>query len=355
MVGHHTSHRAAFTLIEALVVTAIVALLVGVLVPALSITRDAAREAACTAQQRRLHVGTMSWAQSHNDQIPGVNVTGLRYMRNYAAALELLGDTTPTTPTTVFDWISPVMGDEAKLSPNRARRTKQIFEDLGCPGTTRDNDAAWGLSAGDIADFRELMAQEEIRQISYLSPGPFHLLGKPVTSGEWTAPGKKYTWAGPAVTPSSYKPLLYRVGTRMSDKVFLADGTRYLASRDHLDFDAHPNPKYYGSFTSSTPIYTASREYGRAPTTPEFADENHSSGNVHPHNARLSYRHRDKIMVVYFDGHAGSMTQTESRTNAAPWYPGGSVFTGIRATEESLRFHNVSGVTINNPADVKLP
>lgn len=355
MLGSSTSPSRGFTLVEALVVAAIVALLFGALVPTLALTREAARDAACIAQQRRLHIAAMAYAQSGDDELPGVNTTGLRYQRNFIAAMDLLGDTSPTTPTTVFDWISPIMGDEAKLDPNRAKRTKQIFEDLGCPGTTRDNDAVWGLAAGDVAQFRDLLEQENIRQISYLSPGPFHLLGRPVTSGDWSAPGKKFTWAGPAVTPHDYKPRVYKIGARLSDKVFLADGSRYLAAADHLDFDIHPNPKYYGSFTSSTPIYNASREYGRAPTTPEFADENHSSADVYPHNAKLSYRHRSRLMVIYFDGHAGSMTEAESRTNASPWYPGGSVFTGIRATPESMQFHNVDSADINNPADVELP
>lgn len=354
MLGNHHAAARAFTLVEALVVIAIVALLFGALVPVVGATRDAARDAACVAQQRRLHIGAMTFAQRSNDDIPGPNTTGLRYTRNVVAALDLLGDTTPTTPTTVFDWISPSMGDEARLSPNRARRTKQIFEDLGCPSTTRNNDAAWGLSTGDIADFRNLIAAEGIRQISYLSPGPFHLLGKPVTSGDWTAPGKKYLWNGPAVTPSDYKPKTYKIGARASDKVFLADGSRYLAAPNLLDFDAHPNPRYYGSFTASTPIYNASREYGAAHNAPEFVDENHSSGNVYPHNAKLSYRHRSRIMAVYFDGHAAPLTEAESRTDASRWFPGGSVFTGIRATSESMRFHNVDSADVNNPADVEL-
>ncbi len=358
MPRHNLSGRSlrAFTLVEALVASAIIALLIGALVPALSATRASAREAACMAQQRRLHTGAMTFAAETDEAFPGINVTGMRYLQNPVAAQALLGTTHRTNPTSTFDWISPVMGHEAKLSANRARRTKQIFEDLGCPEANTPNKALWGQfgALADRADFETLLAAEGIRQTSYLSPASFHLIGKPENNGQWTAPGRKFLWSGPAVTPGNYQPRLYKVGAQLSAKVFVADGTRYLAAANHLDFDIHPNPQYFGSFTTSGPIYIASRAYGRATTSVEFAAENHSPGSPYPHNTRLSYRHRGRIMALYFDGHAGAMDETESKTNAAPWYPGGSIFTGLKATGESLQFHNAGSVDPNNPADVRL-
>lgn len=331
------------TLIETLVAVSVIALLAGVLVPTLSGFRATSRESACMTQQRRLHVATIAWAVDHQNQLPGINTSNKRWILpgSPPPELELLGDTSPSTPTSVFDWISPILGVEHGLSSNRAMRTRQIFEDLGCPETWREADAVWGLSSGDRDDFELLRLADGFRQTSYLSPAAFHLTGKPVTSAEWAQPTRQYRWAGPAVTPRRYRPSLDRIGAQHAIKIWVADGTRYLARRDLLDFDIHPKPQYFGSFTTSGPIYVASRAYGNAQSQYEFAGEAHSTGEVYPHNRNLSYRHRGRIMTTYFDGHAGRLDEAASKTDATPWYPGGSEFTGVRATPESLSFHEI--------------
>src|SRR6056297_977839 len=55
-------HRRAFTLIEVLVVTAVVGTLVGLMLPALSGARDAARGAVCASNVRQLGVGWTMYA-----------------------------------------------------------------------------------------------------------------------------------------------------------------------------------------------------------------------------------------------------------------------------------------------------
>lgn len=60
----NTSARAAFSLMELLVVLAIVAVLVSLLVPGLRHAREAAREATCLSNQRQLGLG---WAMYAND------------------------------------------------------------------------------------------------------------------------------------------------------------------------------------------------------------------------------------------------------------------------------------------------
>ncbi|MEC9372605.1 MAG: hypothetical protein VYC34_02130, partial [Planctomycetota bacterium] len=105
------------------------------------------------------------------------------------------------------------------------------------------------------------------------------------------------------------------------------------------DFDVTPNPRYYGSFTSSTPIYDGSTAYGRTHhTTFEFS-EGRASSPTYPRNRDLSYRHDKRMNVIYFDGHVDQLKEHESKRDASRWYPGGSVFTGVRATAESLEKH----------------
>ncbi|TVQ63340.1 MAG: type II secretion system protein [Phycisphaerales bacterium] len=324
----------AFTLIELLVVIAVIALVLGLLVPSLGAVRAASRDAQCAAMQRRIHVSTSLWMSANDDWIPGVNTTGARYDHTLGS-MQLLGDTTPTTPTTVFDWISPVMGAEMNFSPNRAERTAQIFEELACATARRWNDELWDWSP-DRADFEDVLVQRGYLQISYLSPGAFHLVGR----DQFPQHRRRYGWTGPAVPPGSYLPRLERIGSP-SHKVFLADGTRYLAAPDLLDFDINVRPEFYGSFTSSSPIYNASREYGAAHVNAEFPGEVRSNVSVHPHNARLSYRHRGRMYVAYFDGRVEALSEEDSKADASRWFPTGSRFTGVRATKESLARHAI--------------
>lgn len=330
----------AFTVVEVLVAIAAVALLLGLLVPAVSGARESAREASCGVMQRQLHLAAMQHAFDNRSEIPGVNTTGRRFLGAPASVVrQMLGDSSPDMPTSVFDWVSPSIGPSANLSPNRARRTKQIFEDLGCPSASGTNTTLYGPAPDKATDFLPLLEREGIGQISYLSPGAFHLLGP---SPYAALDGRRYGWRGPAIPPEKYKPRLERLGAQPSSKVFLADGTRYVNRKGELDFDVDPTPRYYGSFTTSGPIYEGSTAYGRQPHRPEFSGERHESRTTYPLNKRLSYRHRGRINVFYFDGHLGSMDEAASKTDAAPWYPGGSVFTGVRATEES-RAHHMEG------------
>lgn len=337
----------AFTLVELLVVVAIIGALTGLLIPALGSMRAMSRRAACATNLRELHSATMAWAASNKDHLPGINTTGQPYLR-LQDSLRLTGNTSPTTPTSVFDWISPTMGDAMGFSPNRAERTAQIFDRLACPDSRRMNNALYGpTSVPDFADFDRIhRSGPGFRQISYLSPASFHLMGKRDTGSPWTSPtgGWHYPYRGPVETPSAYKPRTYAVGAPAA-KIWVADGTRYVASPTVLDFDVNPRPHFYGSFTSSGPIYVGSTAYGQDPSQVEFPGgqtaERVLPRSVYPHNARLSYRHSGSIQAMYFDGHMDTLTEKQSRTDARPWYPKGSRFTGIRATSDSLNFHTV--------------
>jgi len=326
------------TLVEVLVVIAVLATLLGILAPALSGARSAAQEAGCAATQDQLFVAAMQWAFDHRDQIPGVNTSGGHLHGNPANQLALAGDTHAASPTTSFDWMSPSLGAAAELSSNRAERTRQLFDRFACPSAARLNDTLWGWSP-DIADFQEIHESEGFPQISYLSPASFHLYGP---TGGRPPIGLHYGWIGPVVTPESYRPRLDRLGTQPASKIFLADGTRYVASSGVLDFDVSIAPQYFGSFTSSGPIYVASTAYGVSRYLASAAER----GGRPPiaqgepqHNRDLSYRHRGGLGSLRFDGSFVLMSELETKQNAAPWHPSGSVFTGFRATPEASETH----------------
>lgn len=336
------SARRAFTLVEALVAVAVVGTLVGVLVPTLASMRDAARDAACRATQRDLYLAAFQRAVSDSGRIPGVNTTGARYLTGLEPK-KLLGDTTPSTPTSVFDWISPSLGASRGFSPNRAERTRQIFADLACAGVDRFNTDIYSPGPlDDRADFESLHLRDGFPQISYLSPVAFHLMGPRQSGSPWSA-RFHYPWRGPIVTPVGYEPRLELVGSH-AHKIMIADGTRYLAAADLLDFDIHPRPRYFGSFTTSGPIYIGSRAYGDTPRNTEFADENHSNAELRGANKQMSYRHKGRINAAYFDGHVDGLTEAESKSDAGPWYPRGSVYTGFRAADQAEARYSVGDV-----------
>ncbi|MDA3872769.1 MAG: type II secretion system protein [Kiritimatiellae bacterium] len=64
------SKRHAFTLIEMLVVIAIIALLVSLLVPAVSRSLNRATRIRCLNNLRQIAIGTVSWATEHQGELP---------------------------------------------------------------------------------------------------------------------------------------------------------------------------------------------------------------------------------------------------------------------------------------------
>ena len=325
----HAPRRDGFTLIELLVVIAIIALLVGILLPSLRGARDAARSIVCASNVRQLGIGQQSYASDNKEFIAGPNTSGAEGQLASVQGAIYLFDKAEDTPTTTHDWISPSVGTSAGLSINRAERTKQIFERYGCPSAVVSNDTLFG-AASDRPDFEGILSTRGYKQVSHLSPASFHYFANATAAAAAKYKGQtlKYSFTTPVAVVSSYVPRLDRVGAQASNKVLAADGSRYLEADGRLDFDVTPNPSIYGSFTDSGPTFTDSTAYGR-------------TGPGKPNNVKLSFRHNKEFFnVLYFDGHASSMKNTQAWKDATPWYPGGSVFNGTSATPESIQFHS---------------
>ena len=316
---------------ELLVVVAVIAVLVALGVPSLAGARESAQSMIGMTNVRRLANGQSAYAFMHDSWLAGPNTSGAAGIVSHGRSLE--GNTTPATPTSTHDWISPTLGDELRLAPNRAERTAQIFDVLACPRARLNPSAIlWGGSR-DRDDFERVRQERGFGQISYLAPSAFHYRPQ---GGHWTpraldGPGARPMTGieRPFRTPARYRPRLDTLD-RPEAKVLVADGTRYVTEQRGargtgytLDFDVSPEPGIYGSFTSSGPIFERSRAYGR--TYLATSDL----------NVRLSMRFFDRQMhVAYFDTHAARLEGGEVWADPTPWYPRGSVFTGGEATPE---------------------
>jgi prepilin-type N-terminal cleavage/methylation domain-containing protein len=328
----HDLRRRAFTLVELLVVIAVIALLVSLLLPSLRGARDVARALVCASNARTLAQGQTMYSNEWKDYFATEITSGAETALQGGA--NAVFDTTPSTPTSPNDWISPTMGESLGFSANRAQRLQQIFSRVACPAAIAKPNIPYTLagSYADKADVDNLnMTTDGFRQTSYLVPETFHYMPTRAVAEANTYRGfvLYYGHDQPALVPAMYRPRTDLLGVQPSQKVVLADGTRYLDDvAAGLDFDPRPSQQQFGAFVDGGPIFNGSTPYGRAFHTA-------------PSNIKLSFRHPgDTFDVGYWDGHVSRMKSLDAWKNPYPWYPGGSIFNGTDGTPESVAFLN---------------
>ncbi|MFO0831753.1 MAG: type II secretion system protein [Phycisphaerales bacterium] len=329
----------AFTLIELLVVIAIIALLVGLLLPGLGKAREVSRAIVCGATEKGLGQGQLMYANDWKDFISTFYTSGAEC--DALGGTNVVGETKASMPTSTYDWISPTMGDGMQFSPNRANRTADIFNRLGCASARTLNSTLFPPSGGasDSADFTTVMSGRNYRQVSYLQPYGFAVASSEAAIASSSHPVLAYNRPDGTIyyrtrvsfrdqcrVPVMYQPRLDKIGTTLSEKVLSMDGSRYYSygpggGPGYFDFDVAPAPGFFGSFTDD-PAYHSSRAFGRALSE--------AAGN--DFHLKLSFRHNNASNCVFADG------SVRMKKNSAVWehiewfYPSNSIFIGASGT-----------------------
>lgn len=334
--------RSGFTLIEVLVVVAIIALLISVLLPSLSAAREQARTVACGANLQQAARAENVYQTTNNEWIPGSPLTTGWWL---AKANPAPGVWLPGTPrpgigtfgrfvTEWFDYATPlraalygsnsIPAPKGAGAPNAMQALKKIWSQsttdlFACPS---NREVAAPLNAPS-AGFPTIPA------VSYCTMSNIMRGGSDIYKrygSEYPAAG-----AGPdaiaqapsgwdVIVPSGYTPRHNRVG-RESMKVFLADGVRiYLppgsSGGSGVFYQASLCAKK-GAMNATPPSTKGddiSREYGAA--------------------REYSWRHSGKngINAAFLDGHVQLLkvdrrgeTWTGEAVQPKYYYPSGSV------------------------------
>lgn len=336
------NRNSGFTLIELLVVISIIALLIGILLPALGSARSTARGIVCASTMKSLSGLQIQYSLDNKDYFAGPNTSNLQVITvGQPRPQDIMYESAETTtPTSVMDWITPILGDAVDMPLNRAQKTRMILNDYAC-AEAREIAVPYRVNSYDDRDeFIEISDTEGFRQVSYLAPvaiytNSYDSRASSVTQGPGGTTITRYVRdsVGPeqlgASVNRNYSQRIPNVGTALSKKAMFSDGTRYASAIEGLDFDADPVPGFYGSFIEQAPVLETSTAFGENPFSSEV---------LTPQNRELSFRHGGGFNVAFFDGHVAGMSETEAGENPDYWYPSGSIWNGTQATERANTF-----------------
>ncbi|MBP7934935.1 MAG: prepilin-type N-terminal cleavage/methylation domain-containing protein [Phycisphaerae bacterium] len=327
-----------FTLIEILVVVAIIALLISILLPSLKKARDQAKSAVCLANLSSIAKAEGTYQSTDREWIPGSPLTtGYYWAANYVNA-----NSPPWNPfkpgfnplvVEWYDYATPLRAlmqgpksiPKAALGtdPNKTRNlllTQLTSGVFNCPMNPHMAGPYTG-SGGSGGPFIQAVSYMTMSTIVRGGPSVYYEGGSSKYRASGSDIGQSDAWD--VVPPTSYVPKHGRLG-RESMKVFAADGLRFFAGEDSgMPISYTCAPADTKGILTATPPSTRSAANNREYV---FAK-------------KYSWRHKnqDTINAAFFDGHAEALSADVSSEDTAArpftgkgihpkyFYPSGSV------------------------------
>lgn len=342
MPMNRTCVRRGFSALDLLAATAAVGIAAAALQPVLTTARANSMSTTNASQHRLLASQQAMYIAANDDAFTGPTTSGWPGQNGLPIdGNRFVGNTTSATPVQQQDWITPLVGDMFRFSPNRALRTQQLFETIRDPRQGRMIDALFVNGApSDVDDFVDVSnSNGGFRAASYLAPAAFRFWGTPrpggFTPGQPPVVGDAQIWqkkyggvphhwgaflAGTIKTPRGYLPRIDQVGTSPANKVQFADGTRYLNANNVLDIETAPAPSTFGNHTSGFFASEGEISYGRnalgTPNNIALSARRPGLGNAGV-DARVMY-------VTFFDGSTRPVSLTTAKSRPDWWAPTGS-------------------------------
>gem|GEM_PF-5475972 len=317
------SARGAFTLLELLVVVAIIALLAAILIPALAGARQRAKTAVCLGYLRGAGLGLQAYQSEYPDYFPGPNTTGAEITRLTTAYVFRNERTEPTFNT---DWMSPIVGQPLSLPDDRIARIYALNNHrLRCPNTDYRYDGAGPNPGVGIDD------PTNMQIASYVAVFNFHVYrADEAPAGTLFQPADVQALVA---LPRGYRFRLSQVGSPAA-KVFALDGTRFVnhTMNDQVQFHKPWSQVRGGNYM----------DFG-----PALSDINGSpyravAGVPTAATLKFGFRHQGKLNALFFDGHAETQDQAAAR-DVRQYFPTGA--TVVQAAQTS-DVNDADGMTI---------
>jgi prepilin-type N-terminal cleavage/methylation domain-containing protein/prepilin-type processing-associated H-X9-DG protein len=306
--------RAAFTLVELLVVIGIIALLISMLLPALARARESANSVACMANLRSAGQAMQMYVSEYKGFIPGSPVTSSRHFFNAASTATLVTITTvPPGPIQSTDFIHPLAtmmrikfpsDDNPDIIPRY-----QYYRDMPqflCP--TNRGVMVPPFISGTSAD------AGVGPHISYATALTFLLTPATPTPGI-TRVTRMSSGAGWWVLPNGYTQKITKIGQNAT-KIYMADAGKF-STTTPPNYNLAVAPVDGGIFSDFGAFGPEAEGYFRTVSPSGF-------------DPRIfAWRHGKKnalrLNALFYDGHVESLDEMQT-CNPSLWVPKGTTF-----------------------------
>jgi prepilin-type N-terminal cleavage/methylation domain-containing protein/prepilin-type processing-associated H-X9-DG protein len=292
-----------FSLIELMVVIAMIAMLLAILLPSVSAAREQARTAVCGAHLRQIGLAGLTYSNEAKGWLVGSpNTSGNGARPGFAA-----GAYTPTASPDhypalqVFDWASPLLREFGARAPADFKQRYAAAVNLvpGCPSNRRRTRPV------QVQPLIDLIPADTLAP-SYAVSRFFTYVGNGVQTGETAGT----LWWHEDCISANYVPKMDRIA-QPAYKAFLAD--------------AHIVSKTQGEIANANWGFSS-----------QGAWRSHDDGPVTYRGDYLRdqmWRHRGTINILAFDGHVERQREGDSDANSGKgsdarrarwWFPSGT-------------------------------